>query len=450
MKNIRVILKNFGANSFSVLINIVFQVVTIPIFIKYWGVDMYGEWLILTAAAAYFSMTDIGLSTATSNDFSINYVQNKYDKCNSLLNNNFYFIVVAFSIIFFGLFFTLVNFNLSAFFHFKIISRRNTSIALVLLTGQIFFGMLGNLYFAIYKATQHYARCLMIDNILRIVERLALIGGIILRLSFITILVLYVTPRILGFFIKLFDSRKYYKLNLSIKYLNKTEFKGIIIPSLSFLSFPIGNSIVLQGFTLLVGFVYGSVAVVLYNTTRTLVNFAKIGLGLIGNSFWPEYSLAYGKKDFGLMKKMHRYSVSSSLYLSILLAFFLFLFGKTIYMPWTNYKMDFNSVLFYNFLFTMVLSTIWGVSSVVLAATNNHKMYSLLYLISTIISLGVAYAILKTAGNISFLPLALLVTDILLIVVVEKQVLNLVSDTLREFIKSIILTPVLIVKSRLK
>ena len=103
MINIKVIYKNLGANSLSVIINIILQVVAVPVFIKYWGVNLYGEWLVLTAFTAYFSMTDIGLNTVTANDFSINYVQGKHNKCNILLNNNFFFIVTVFSTIISGL-----------------------------------------------------------------------------------------------------------------------------------------------------------------------------------------------------------------------------------------------------------------------------------------------------------------------------------------------------------
>ena len=42
---------------------------------KYWGIELYGEWIVLNALTAYFAMSDIGLNTVTTNEFSINYKQ---------------------------------------------------------------------------------------------------------------------------------------------------------------------------------------------------------------------------------------------------------------------------------------------------------------------------------------------------------------------------------------
>jgi hypothetical protein len=47
-----------------------FQLLSVPVFLQYWGVNLYGEWLALISLTAYFQMTDIGLNTATANSFT--------------------------------------------------------------------------------------------------------------------------------------------------------------------------------------------------------------------------------------------------------------------------------------------------------------------------------------------------------------------------------------------
>lgn len=84
------IYKNLGANSLGFLINLTIQFLSVPIFIKYWGVEMYGEWLVLTAVSSYFAMTDMGLSTVTSNEFSISFAAGEHNRCRKLINNNFF------------------------------------------------------------------------------------------------------------------------------------------------------------------------------------------------------------------------------------------------------------------------------------------------------------------------------------------------------------------------
>ncbi len=449
MINIKTIIKNLGANSLAVIINLLFQLIAVPIFLKFWGVDLYGEWLVLTSITAYFSVSDIGLSTVTANEFSINYAQGNYKKCNILLNNNFFFIILIFSIIFLVIALLILNSNITELFHFKIINESIAEIGLFLLTSQVFIGMLGNLLNAVYRATEKYANGLMIDNVTRVAENLILIAGVILKLPLLLVLLFYLSPKILGLFIKFVDSKKYYELDINIKYFSKIEFRRIIIPALSFLSFPVGNAIILQGFTLLISFIMGATAVVLFNTMRTLANFVKMGLNIIGSSIWPEFSLAYGRGDFETMKKMHRYSVGFSFYLSFFSSIFLLIFGRNIYTFWTGSKIDFDFVLFALLLLTLIVSNIWSTSSVVLAATNNHKTYSIVYLISSFLSIGIAYFILSAYHKISTLPLALFVVDFVLVVIVVNQSLKIVGDTLQKFVKSALLDPILFVMSKI-
>lgn len=441
MISIKHILNNLGANSFSMIINLFFQIILVPVFIIYWGIDLYGEWLVLIAVTSYFAMTDIGLSTVTSNEFSISYAKDNFYRCNVLFNNNLFFTIFVFIVLIFLLIILLQSVNLSKLLNLHKIPESIAEIGLILLIFQVFFGMLGNLMNSIYRATQHYARAIMINNGILITENLILLAGVVLKFPLDLIFIVYVLPRMVGLFIKYFDSKKYYQIGIGMGYLDKVEFKRILIPSLAFLSFPIGNSIILQGFTLLINFMLGSAAVVFFNTTRTLVNIIKTGLGLINNSVWPELSLAYGREDYESMKKLHRYSVGASFYLSLFFLIILLLIGKPVYLFWTDSKLGFDWLLFFTFLLTLVFNTIWFTSSVVLAATNKHQRYSIIYLLSTLIALCIAYFIIKMTGQISLLPLSLLIIDILLSVVIVKQSLEIVDDGFHEFIKLVISVP---------
>lgn len=450
MINIKSIIKNLFANSFLVLINIIFQLISVPIFIKFWGIGLYGEWIVLSAISVYFSMTDVGLNTVTANDFSINYAKGKYDTCKILLNNNLFFLLTVFSIIFFLLAILISCFDLQSLFHFKILTERIAEIGLALLTVKIFIGMIANIFNTIYRANHLFSRGVMIDNTVLIAENTLLIGGVMLNLPIIYILCLYLIPVIIGFLFKISDTRRYIKIDFNIKYFDKKEFYRIILPGISFLSMPIGNAVITQGFTIMVSFVFGNTSVVLFNTMRTLVNFVKTGLTQINNSIWPELSLAFGRNDFYSMKKILRYAVSTSFYLAIAASTFLLLFGKPIYELWTGSVIIFNYTLFILFLLNLITNSIWYTNSVVLFATNNHKTYALLYMISTIVSLGIGYFIVKVFHNISFLPISLFIIDIFSINIVIKESLKIIDDTLPEFYRSVFLYPIQFVKLKFK
>src|SRR5438034_2020331 len=70
-KNIvRRLLKGFGANLYGQGVVIVIQLAGVPILLRYWRPQLYGEWLILFAIPAYLSMTDLGFSQSAGNDMT--------------------------------------------------------------------------------------------------------------------------------------------------------------------------------------------------------------------------------------------------------------------------------------------------------------------------------------------------------------------------------------------
>src|SRR6059036_146829 len=56
-------------------INILVQVVGVPLFISLWGVNIYGQWLMLTAIPSYLTALDFGLAAAAANAIAIKVAQ---------------------------------------------------------------------------------------------------------------------------------------------------------------------------------------------------------------------------------------------------------------------------------------------------------------------------------------------------------------------------------------
>ena len=446
MINLKSIRNNIGANSLTVIINIFFQLISVPILLTNWGVDLYGDWLILISLTSFFAMSDLGLNTVTTNEFCISYAKKQINRCNTIFNNNLFFIVTVFIVFFSILSLVLSSINLSSLFKLESISEAASEIILICLVIQVFTSMLSLLYDSIYRATDRNASGLMINNYVRAIENFLLIIGVLLNLDLVLIVLIYIIPRPLGLIYKSIETKRYFPLSLSLKYFDFKEFKKIIIPAIAFLSFPVGNSLVSQGFILIIKFLLGNTSVVVYNTTRTLINFVKVGLSLINNSVTPEFSLAYGRKDYNAMKKLHRYSVSMALYLSLFASCLMLIFGRLIYTLWTNDELEFNITLVICFLITLILNSFWYTSGTVLTSTNNHKRFSFYYLLSTSIALFLGFLITRYTGNINYTPLSLLVIDISLIFFVIKSSLNIVGDDFNQFIRAVLILPLKLIK----
>lgn len=430
------ILNNFGANTISMALITSFQIIAIPIFIKFWGVDLYGEWLVLNAFTAYFSMTDIGINTATANAFSFNYTQGKFKKANILLNNNLFFILLSFVFILICLLFFICYYDFNKIFNLDLIDSKIAEIGIIVLFLQIFFGVLSNTLNTIYRAKGKFSRGMNIDNMIRLVEYLVTIFVIFLGYSILELVVSVLIVKVLAFFFKVLDSKTIMKYSIKIKYFSYKEFVKIIGPAVSFLSFPISNSILFQGYLLVINFILGSKAVVIFKTVRTMVYLIKAAIGLINKSLWPEFSIEYGRNNIDILRKLHRMSVKSSLLSTITLSMFLFIFGEHIYNFWIGEEVKFNKVLFHLFLGSIFLNSIWNSSVIVLQATNEHQSFSILYVILTLCSLLIAYLILIETKMIDFIPLSLYVTDVILIFYVFNKSSSKLDDNFSNLIIS--------------
>jgi len=65
------ILKMFGALVAGMGITLITQLLLPPVFIHYYGVSRYGEWLVLSAAVGYLSTLNFGITSYTSNELTM-------------------------------------------------------------------------------------------------------------------------------------------------------------------------------------------------------------------------------------------------------------------------------------------------------------------------------------------------------------------------------------------
>lgn len=429
---IHVLSRNIAANAITTGIITVFQVVSVPIFLKYWGVVLYGEWITLNTLTAYFQITDVGLNTATANSLTFSYTAGELERCNRLLNNNIFFIVLAFTILLVALALLIALGAFSALFHFSVMSARVVNAALILLCAQVFVGTLNNLLSGIYRATSNFARGVMVDNFIRIAEYGALLGGVMAKLSIPLILAAVVGVKLIGLCSKYIDARKFYRFPISVGLCEYAELKRMWAPSLSFFLFPVANSLALQGPVVLINFFMGSAAVVVFNTTRVLINFARSVVDIVQRSVWPEMSLAYGNHNLTGLRRLHRSTVLSSLAVVVAMAALFTIVGKPIYEVWTGHHLAFNTTLFYLLLLALATNTLWTSSGILLQAINKHQRLAVLYVGAAALCVGVAYVLLRFVRQVSVVPIAYLVCDLLMITYVLERSLRQTNDSLGE------------------
>ena len=61
---------NLGSNGFAQAVQIVLQLLTVPLYSRFLGIERYGVWLLLTTVPAYLAFSDFGLTAASAADMT--------------------------------------------------------------------------------------------------------------------------------------------------------------------------------------------------------------------------------------------------------------------------------------------------------------------------------------------------------------------------------------------
>lgn len=405
--------KNILANLFGVGVQLMNQIILVPFYILYWGNDLYSDWIVISALTTIFSMSDVGLNNVIQNRFAVQFNEGNYHECRSLLTDNYVLIIITMTLTLLGVVgFALLG-DLPQAMNLHSLSHFEASWIFVLLVAKVFVGMLSCVQDAVYRATHNASTATYFSQLGLLATALITLLCIVLHVSVIALCIAITLPQLFLIFFKSVHSQKYFSYHFSYRSFDLKLLKGILLPSLTFMSFPIGNAIVLQGFTLVVNRFFGADSVVLYNTTRTLCNFIKTFLGTLQTAVWPEYSIAYGQKDYDMMRHLHRRILKITFFVSLLIGLILVVLGPYIYQIWTNGKIEFQYSLMIAYVFVLFFESLWTSSSVTLMATNNHSKLGVIYIIAAGFSLALAFVLGNNHASLWAIAASLIVMHIL-------------------------------------
>jgi O-antigen/teichoic acid export membrane protein len=426
--------KNILASFTTIAVQLLNQIVLVPFYLTFWDVNLYSDWIVLMAIVSFFAMSDVGLNNVTINRFVIKYSEGNYNECKSLLINNFFLIFIV-GVICIVTSLMYINFvDIVKVLGLHSLSRIDANYILIVLLLKIFVGLLSSVFGGIYNATQNTYKAILLTNLSILAEFFVIFVALLFQLPIVTLVSIYLLPKLLLFLYFLIDANKYFAFSFKLKYFDFKLLKEVMIPSVSFMSFPFAYTVIFQGFTLLVNKYFGANSVILFNTTRTMANFIKTLLSSVQNSVWPEYSIAFGKSDFNRMRILHRKTLVISTTISTFLCVFLLFFGDFIYEIWTHGKIQFDLNLMIAFLMIVFVQSFWTSSSITLMATNNHTKLGGLFLSLSLISLTVAYVLLQIFPNIILTTSCMLLIDLGIAVYAINRAVELTQDSVNELI----------------
>lgn len=428
------ILKSLGANAYGQIIAVGIQIISIPLFLHFWGVAKYGEWLILSAIPAYLSMSDIGFASVAGNRMTMLNAENKREEVVRVYQSGWKLIssisLVSTVVIVFVVFLV----NPSELLKIKKISDSDVQIVLLLLAMQVIIILQGGLLSAGFRAIGKNALGIMFSNTIRLMEWMS--AAIVMGLQYgpVAVAMTFLICRIIGTAITWLVLDKLASwLKVGFSHSNKGIIRELLKPAIAFMAFPLGLALSLQGALLVIGALLGPVSVVIFSTYRTLSRLLIQAITIVNQATWPEISAAYGTKNYSLARRLHRKGFSLAFWLGLIGVFVVGLLGEWFVGIWTQNKLPSQPVLLWILLVVSYINILWQSSWVLLMATNKHVQTAKIFLVTNVFSL-VFIAVIASEFGIEWAAASLIFAELPMLIWAIKSGIVLVSDSKKEFI----------------
>lgn len=434
------ILKVGAAKSLEMVIVTVIRFFSVPLFLIAWSPELYGEWLILYSLLTYVNLGKLGFAQATANQMTMFIAREDRDSALATYQTTIAVILVIITALIAVGMVVVWLLPLGHWLGLEFIGEDDVRLILLCFVAYVAIGFMNGLFMAGYRCEGRYHRGIVYYNGVMLTEFGAMATLLLLGFGPLAVATSMLGVRVAGVLVLFVDLRFVVPWALfGVGQANRTSLKRIITPSLSFAAFPAAQTVINQGVVIGIGVIIGPLAVVLFNSLRTLTNMVTRVFDLVNQAFYPEVSIAFGQGKFDLLRRLHRLSCHISIWLGLLVVAFLAALGPWIFDIWTRGLVPLDLPFFWGCIGLVTLRSLWYTSYIVPAGINRHQRLTVTYLITSALGLGISVALLKVS---LFLGLTGFVfSELVMVFFVVGQSLRITTDRVLGFICAIMIPP---------
>lgn len=407
----RRIIAGMGANSFGMAISIGIQLLSLPLFLHYWDTSTYGVWLMLSAIPAYLSMADVGMVTAAGNKMAMAMGGGDAAEANRIFQSAQMFMSIVCGSL------ALLVVPLVLWAPLPGLETMGQRVALSAMSVGILAALFGGLSEAAFKSTGRYPTGTMVGNYVRLAEWLGSMLGLVLWGSFAGVALSGLAMRLTGTAAAMvLASKGNHGLRWGMHAADCAEIRAMIKPAISFMSFPLANALSFQGVTLLVGALFGPVAVALFNTYRTIARVAVQVTAIFSHALWPEFSRSFGQGGMAAIERLYRRTSLLGAAQALLLSLVIYFMSPWLLRIWTHGAIQFVPSLMLLMLLYAAVGGTWHIPRVLLMATNQHIHLAYWSLATGMFTVWLAW-LMGSAFNLNGVVIAMLVSELSIAIV---------------------------------
>ncbi len=419
----------------------VVQLVQVPVFLHFWSVPLYGEWIIINSIPTYLGFSDLGFGSVAGNEMTMLVARDDRDGALRVFQSCWWLITILCSAAILALSLGLYYLPVAQYLKIVSISESDTKWVVFYMGIAVLFGQLEQLIQSAYRCIARYAYGSFIKSALSLSSFFCMILAVIAGAGPRRTALVFAIANIVGTLsLSVMVRRDIPWLRFGWHYARLEEIRRLTAPAIAFMGFPIGNALNLQGTLLAVGYVLGPTEVVIFGTARTVSRVALQLVQMVNGTFWPEMSIAYGAGDIPLTRTLHRRACQLALLIAVVVIAGMMTVGPWFLHRWTGGHVPPSRGLLTILLLVVVFYTMWSTSSTLLAATNRHQKLAAYYITGTTLTVVATYFLARRFGLYGAAT-SLLLSEMVMNFYVLPASLGIAEDTLPAFLASLLHWP---------
>jgi O-antigen/teichoic acid export membrane protein len=363
------------ANVLGQVLNIGGQLALVPIFLYYWGNEIYGEWLALSAMVTYLSTLDLGMQTYVVNRLNQCYSVNDMDEYTRVLHTGLLVNLLIPAIGFAVTLPLLLTAPLTKWLQLRETDPSTAAWVAVLLSIQVVYSIGYGVVVGVYRTINEYARGQMIMNArflfnVLVTVMIVLYGGQMRGVAMAQLALLAITSVLV--YIDLVRRRPEIRIGFS-----RADWRlglRFIGPSSMFLGIQLSGAVAIQGSTVLVSSMFGAATLVVFVSLRTLSNMIKQATATVQLALWPEFTALDAQSQQKSLRMLHLLGAKVAMAIAVCSTVFLMTVGERLVAFWTRGRVAYDGPLMVALLVLACSQAHWFCSSILISASNRQKL----------------------------------------------------------------------------
>ncbi len=437
----RRLMLGFIVNWVGKLASTVIQLVQVPVFLHFWSVPLYGEWMIVNSIPAYLSFSNVGFGSVAGNEMTMMVAREDRDSALRVFQSCWWLIALICTATIILLSGGLYYLPAARLLKLSTLGETDTKWIIFYLGVSVLLGQLEQLLQSAYRCVGRYPFGTFIKSLLSLGAFACMIVAVILGAGARTTALVFASANIAGTILLCFLVRRDIPwIRFGWQYASFDEIRKLARPAIAFMGFPLGNALNLQGTLLAVGYAMGPTAVVVFGTARTVSRVALQMVQMVNTTFEPEMSIAFGARNYALTRTLLRRAVQLALFVAVSIVFVMLSFGPWFLTHWTGGHVPPSRPLLAILLLVVLFYALWSTSATLMTSTNQHQRLATYFIFGTSISCVLCYFFARAYGLYGAAA-SLLIAETVMNFYVVPACLHIAHDTMPAFLASMLHIP---------